>query len=299
MEYNTFLETILCMTRKNFGETFTISLCQFMKINNRKKDALVIRERGNENQWNPVLYMEPYFTMYKQGKGMEECVMRMKKDYWESIKEGKQADMAGGMEKDWEQIKPKIYPFVISRLNNEELLESLVHREWLDLAVCYMVRLDARIIYSHFKISKNLCQSWGVDEEALYQQAMENMKKDGYTVTGMESIIGELDPEQCHTEQRGETEDMYIVTNAVKWYGAAGLLRDVYFLCHKFGPMNFYILPSSIHEIILVPDRGKWTAEEISGMVREVNKEQVLPEERLADHAYYYDWSKGKIQIVE
>lgn len=50
--------------------------------------------------------------------------------------------------------------------------------------------------------------------------------------------------------------------------------------------------------LILVPDREKWTAEELSLIVRDVNREQVEPEERLSDHAYYYDLEKGAIEIA-
>lgn len=199
------------------------------------------------------------------------------------------------MVSDWNQARRQVYPILISISDNREILKSLAYREFLDLSVCYMIRFDS---HSSLKVSKNLCQLWGISEDEVYFQAMENMKKAGYTVTSIEKMISELAPELAEPGFRKEPEDMYIVTNKEKWYGADGILLDVHFLSYEFGTMNFYILPSSIHKVILVSDKKKQSTEELNWMIREVNREQVLPEKRLADHSYYYDWDKSEIEIT-
>ena len=52
---------------------------------------------------------------------------------------------------------------------------------------------------------------------------------------------------------------------------------------------NFYVLPSSIHEVLIVPDNGNMQTKELENMVREVNASQVLPEDLLSDKVQYYD----------
>lgn len=62
---------------------------------------------------------------------------------------------------------------------------------------------------------------------------------------------------------------------------------------------DFYILPSSIHEILLVPDNGDKTADDLRDMVREVNATQVSPEEKLTDNVYHYDSKEHIFELAE
>ena len=55
------------------------------------------------------------------------------------------------------------------------------------------------------------------------------------------------------------------------------------------------MLPSSIHEVIITPDRHQFSYEELSAMVKEINETQVEAEEVLSDHAYYYDRTRGEL----
>lgn len=80
----------------------------------------------------------------------------------------------------------------------------------------------------------------------------------------------------------------YIVTNTMNYRGASAILDMVVLreLAQKLGVQRFFVLPSSIHEMIVIPDEGKCNIEELSDMVQEVNQTQVKPEERLTDQAY-------------
>ena len=89
---------------------------------------------------------------------------------------------------------------------------------------------------------------------------------------------------------------MYVVTNQKKLSGAACMTYDG--LLENFGKRlqkNFYILPSSVHEIILVPDENLEDAQRLQSMVREVNETQVSGEEVLTNSVYYYDWQEDII----
>lgn len=62
---------------------------QIIKINDMRKVAVVIREKDRDNQIVPVIYLKSYFEMYRQGKNMGGCIMRITEDYREYIKEKK------------------------------------------------------------------------------------------------------------------------------------------------------------------------------------------------------------------
>lgn len=87
-----------------------------------------------------------------------------------------------------------------------------------------------------------------------------------------------------------DTMPMYVLTNASKVNGSGILARDG--VLDKIGELlgkNFYVLPSSIHEVLIVPDNGDMQAKELESMVKEVNATQVAPADLLSDKVQYYD----------
>ena len=84
-------------------------------------------------------------------------------------------------------------------------------------------------------------------------------------------------------------DTMYVLTNDTKVNGAAAILNDDIRqeIAEKVG--DFYMLPSSIHETLIVPKDAGMEFKELEQMVQEVNQTQVAPGERLSDHVYEYD----------
>ena len=182
----------------------------------------------------------------------------------------------------WEQAKGKIQPALAPRdwENVKEI--SAARRDFLDLAVYYYMRID-----------ESFRDRWGVDMDELHAQAVENMKKVSRGIEKLGDVIG-LEP---------VPDGVHLLTNAYGFYGAAALLdkgRVSAFAAEKGA--DLYILPASVHEALLMPilkegreiDPGK-----VNWMVRECNQAAVIPEERLADHAYRYNRKTDEIQIVE
>ena len=99
-------------------------------------------------------------------------------------------------------------------------------------------------------------------------------------------MIGETEP----------VETLYIITNEKRAFGAASMLYEdeLHKLAESIGT-NLYVLPSSVHEVIAV-SASMGSAEELARMVREINMEQVSPEDRLSDQVYLYD--KNMRQLV-
>lgn len=90
----------------------------------------------------------------------------------------------------------------------------------------------------------------------------------------------------------------YVLSNTRFYYGAAEVLREDILekFSRKIGGI-FYILPSSVHELILVPESTFICTEYLREMVKEVNKDVVTKEEWLLENVYYYDSEKIKIRI--
>lgn len=62
---------------------------------------------------------------------------------------------------------------------------------------------------------------------------------------------------------------------------------------------DFFVLPSSIHEVLLVRDNGQMTAKELENMVKEVNATQVEPADQLTDHVYHYDSQNHIFELAD
>ena len=84
-------------------------------------------------------------------------------------------------------------------------------------------------------------------------------------------------------------DTMFVLTNDTKVNGAAAILNDDIRqeIAEKVG--DFYMLPSSIHETLIIPKDAGMEFKELEQMVQEVNQTQVAPGERLSDHVYEYD----------
>ena len=105
--------------------------------------------------------------------------------------------------------------------------------------------------------------------------------------------------EQSKCIEENARVPMYVLSNERKSYGAASMIcPGVMEKVDQLFPEGFYILPSSIHETLIIPKDGAMTPKELGEMVREVNRTEVLREEVLSDRVYEYDREKGKIRQV-
>ena len=61
---------------------------------------------------------------------------------------------------------------------------------------------------------------------------------------------------------------------------------------------EYYVLPSSIHETIIVPKNASMNATELKNMVMEINGKEVSPDEVLTDSVYEYDARSKTLTIA-
>lgn len=199
------------------------------------------------------------------------------------------AGLAGAI-LSWEDIKDRVYPCLAPRRWVKVRGRHAVHRKFLDLAVYYNIRTDiTEDGIAHVWVNGDLMHMWGTDMETLDGQARENARKDGYTIRSMEEVI-DADPMPFGP---------YVMTNRHSFYGAAGILDEP--MLAQFAETNgadIHILPSSVHELMLIPATREHDVDGLNGMVRDINGWGVMPDERLADHTYRYEAATGDIRIA-
>lgn len=138
-----------------------------------------------------------------------------------------------------------------------------------------------------------MLELWGITEETLIQTAWCNLQQERVVLKDVFSFIAKEDEELLEME---DDKKLYVLTNEDMTYGAVMILRnDVIGTYADKVKKNLYILPSSVHETMLLIDDGTYDAKELQAMVTGINESHVDPKERLSNGPYYYDRKLKKI----
>ena len=204
---------------------------------------------------------------------------------------------------DWETAKSHIRAKLVNREMNHELLKKVPCRDFLDLAVIYYVTMDGLMEdgTAAFTVSDKNMEVWKKEEDDLYEMAVSNMRLDGEPIfEDMEKIIHHIMPDAIFDLAVGIPKfRSYVLTNPQKVFGAVELLDGdtLKGIGDKLGS-DFAVLPSSLHESIIVPADMRVSYQELASIVRSVNMESVAMEERLSDHVYLYERGEGVLKIA-
>lgn len=239
---------------------------------------------------SPSFYLNDFFDLYQEGYTITALAETIYQN-WKShrIREG----INESFFLDIRKISPLLCYRLIHYEKNKEMLKKHPHIPFLDLALVFYYRLPKEVLEgANVMVRAADIERWGIKKEELCRIVKENTPKQmPYRLTSMKEFLQEAGG------QEQEDASMYILTNRDQFYGAAailypGLLEQI----SGHFRTNLYILPSSIHETILIPDRGEYSRADLENMVREVNKTQLKEEEILSDRVYYYDWRSKKLE---
>ena len=212
---------------------------------------------------------------------------------------------------DFNQVKEDLSFKVINANANKDLLKTLPHRIVNDFAIIYKIELPAveHVGEASFNLTTNLMKQYHMTEQDLYTAATYNAsKKSPAQLTSMENtlqslFLGEsevtnllaLSFDEMKQQDRID-EQMYVLTNKNGVHGANTLFYpDTLDNVFKFLQKDFVVLPSSIHEVIIIPINKKINEEELTKMVKEINATEVASDEILANQAYSYDGTAKQI----
>lgn len=206
----------------------------------------------------------------------------------------------------FESVKKSIVYKLISTERNGELLEDIPHLDFLDLSIVFQCLASEDEFGMASMLVHNVhLRLWDVSVEELYKEARENTPKlMPHTIKRMAEVLLEIEKSEnpkgfdCdeHMEEYVDKVPMYVLSNEKRVEGAAcmlypNLLRD---FSDTIGS-SFYIIPSSIHELLVLPAKDTEKKEEIRSMIKEINDTQVSANEILSYSLYYYDREAGKI----
>ena len=264
------------------------------KLNNEGYDAVTVTPA--DSNIGVTLNVEAFYKAHESGASMDEVVSKASDTVIRGFDNQPSIDVASLM--DYEQMKDKLIMEVVSTEANADMLANVPHVEMEDMSVVYRFVIDSNDDgRATILATNNMIEAMGVTPEQLHEDALKNAPElKPAVITGMSEVMAEMmgmptDPAD---------EQMFVATVPDKIHGA-GVLAYQDFMdqaAERVGG-SFYILPSSLHEVLLVPDNGQMNLQDLEAMVREVNATQVAPEDKLTDNVYHYDAEAKVFELGE
>ena len=292
MEFTNFTTLVRNEVEKRAGENYHVKLNDVVKNNGIILRGITLMQ--DDSNISPTIYLNPYYDAYENGETTLGTVIDEVIDTYERNKVNRSIDMRFFL--DYDSVKTRITYKLINTEKNKELLNDIPHIPFHDLSIVFQCLISGERFGNATILIHNVhLQLWKVNARELYERAMENTPiLQGYDVTDMNTVLEEMrafegieDTE--YEEDIQQQVPMYVLSNKSRVHGAAcilypDILKDFATVVEK----DLYVLPSSIHEVILLPAEGTEDSEQLKSMVHEINESQVEDEEVLSDSVYFY-----------
>lgn len=301
MVYETFLNEVKEQMEQSLGEGYKLTLRRVPKNNGLILDGLCIA-KGNA-QVAPAIYLNPCYRQYQNGRPIRDIVEELMLLYRNNQTP---PVMDYGRLAQYEEMKSFIACKLIHADSNRELLKDVPHVLWLDLALVFYLciyenndeLMTATIHNSHLDI-------WGISQEKLKQTALANTPRmfppvissmariieDLNLAIGQESAMAGSHPPVPDPNESGpdQAAPFYVLSNTSGINGASCILYPEVLKNFADGMgKDLIVLPSSIHEVLLLPDEGDISFDEMSRLVTHINQTEVPKEDRLSNQVYLY-----------
>ena len=292
MTYETFRREVLQgLQNRDIGNA-SLSLTKKLKSNGQIRYGIVFNNPVSNT--SPTIYLEEYYELYQMTKDLD-AVIDMLAELYRSLP-AIQVDEKKLF--DFSTVKIRITMKLVNTEKNRAFLETVPHIPFQDLSIVYFYFMgNAGNRFMDMPVNDDLIRRWGVDTLTLHQQAMANYNRLLPIKFGsLDQLLlerGLLDKEDSAVlSDDGWSEALYYLTNEFSAGGAVLMTcKNLMDKIADFLGEDFYILPSSTHEVLLLPESKAPSKEELDQRIQEVNREALEPEDYLSDHAYYYSRS--------
>lgn len=300
MNFNEFTDKVV-ESITNSVKNVSINTITVDKNNGLTLTGIVIVDETNKSNMHPTIYLEKFYEQYSYGRNFDEIINEISEIYSESKNNFISFDT--NIFSDYNVIKKGLTVRLINYEKNAERLKTIPYKMFNDLAIIcvYVVGIDDEGQGTVTITNKHL-NNLNVTKDELFNDALNNLNNSLFIASDIGSVLSNMGFDMGFDSDAADISSnvlMYVVTNKSKVYGAATMLNkkameEVY---NHFID-DFYIIPSSVHEIIAIPKNDKLAVSYIKDMVKEVNQTQLSPEEVLSDSVYLYDSATGDISIV-
>lgn len=289
-----FYNDITTAVQKHLGEDWTAELLtNVTKNNGTNRVAMVLYK--NDDKIRPQIYLEKYYEDYQRGKELQEIVEEVLKMYKSAMKDINPKNLE--RLEEWTNIKERLALRIVSKERNQKELYNLVYEEVCDLVAIATICVERNGEgVKSIRITQDLARKWNVSNKEILEAAKENTSKlfppkiqDLY-----EFVQDMVDISREELSQgRKNFPDLQILTNDLCINGATVILYDSFMKeVYEHLGGKFIILPSSVHEVLVVPLEDSMYIPYLQEVVESINQRFVAEDEILSDNVYMYDGEK-------
>ena len=305
------------MTRNEFIETVKDEILSFVPERLADHDVRIqeVRKTGDKMLSGlslikgnggiaPVVYLDNYYEMYNEGYPMDDILSSIAKDYDRAMG---MADAMKTPDLSYENIKDRLRVRLLYNRSNSNLLNELVSRDLgCDYSAAVFIDLsDQCADGALINVRYDMADAMVYDIDQLFEDAVKGSveycpAKLSYIVDvligGLSGNITDLFSQNEPYEKEAGVLVLYTEDN---FAGSAALFYPgIQERIAQFVGGSYYVIPSSIHEMLIYPDTGDMSAEELAYMVKTVNQNEVMPSEQLGNRVLYYDADAKDLSVA-
>ena len=297
MNYETFLQTIHSMVQARLQQDTSVSLKRILKNNGIMLDGLSFTKPGL--RLSPTIYLNSYYNEAEEGLPLSIITDQIMMVY--ETNPGFSETVYDEL-RNFDKIRNKIAYKLINTEKNRNLLSTIPHIPYLDLAIVFYMILDDNVEGQMTTLIHNEhLDMWNISLEELGLIAEENTPRLlPHHISSIESVLKQFDIDDSFDIDTFPSVNLYVLTNLRGINGAACMLYPQVLkeFAEKLGE-DLLVLPSSIHEVLLTPANLtiSYSYDELNEMVKSINQSDVPAEDCLSDHIYYFSRIQGCLYL--
>lgn len=275
-----------------------VHLYHATKTNNVVRLGLTMKSPGSNTA--PTIYLEEFYEKLTDGNSIEDIRKELLNLYEYTLERSPNTTFLDDFK--LENIKDKIAMRLVNYKDNQAMLKETPHKKVDDLAVYYVVVVGCSSEGTACMTIRNAHQEMlGISTDELHQIAMENTTKIFPPLfMKIEDKVSQIENNLLVSEDVERKSGMYVLTNEIANFGAVNIMYpEIAEKMKEIIGSDYYVLPSTVHEMILVPKDEQVDARELGIMLREINGFMVDKEDRLSDHIYEMDFEKNELRTVK
>lgn len=279
----------------------SVEITKVPKDNNMILDAMYIRK--DKMSPSPMIYLEQYYERITDAEDEKDVLHEIASDYIGGMKY-----YAHLMEFDpsqWENVRGKVGYYILNAGMNSERLKDKVYKTVGEFAKTYMIVMNSDSSGFNFSlITGYLLEEWGISMEELDETAEMNMsvKFPPVLVSMGEDLkrkqSGRPATNYLSPGRKLKEDMMYVLSNRRRLHGASvllypGILKNVRNILGK----DFYVIPFSTEEIVIVPKKSDIRGAVLEEILREDN-DRKMKNYVMSNYIYEYDEETGFMRMI-
>ena len=300
-----FLKELTVAIQNRSDHELSISSVEVIKNNDVKFTGINISR--NDRKIGKNFYMDLLYQRYKNGEEVSDMAEEILSEYFRDngCTEQKILSRINDIS-DYDSIKSFVVLSLVNREWNREYLADKYHVPFLDLAVAFRILMGrGKVGTATTAVSNDMFKRWDISEQELYETALINtMREFPGIIKSFENLLAEriIDPVKMPSINSAEIfgTGMYVLTNEMYMHGATAMLykKQLRGFCETKGCNGAVIIPSSVNEVILIPNQEEICLDPVAikEMIMDVNQIDVERMEWLSDHPYIYDSESDEIR---